>query len=303
MTLARVQRLPAAAFNAYQDKRLAKLAAFAPLICLDRWLAERGVGGVPRYRARLDRVAFHPWRRGLVETTADDADDLDTFARLGWLDDGPLDIDGVVERALVDFAALQNPSELTELLTRVAARPPRTIVEIGTSCGGLLFAIAQVAAPDATLVSVDLPERMDTPAIADAVPQVLAGLVQRTQTLHVIRERSTIHGVRDDVIAHLGGRPLDLLLVDGDHSYGGVRSDVEMYGPLVGPGGTIALHDVATRPSNSGRGFDVGLYWDELQAALRRGEVIIDPDGVPGIQSGLPEDRRAAALGWGLITV
>lgn len=297
----RIQRIPGPAFDLYQAKRLGKLGAIAPLVALERWMQARGIPAIARHRATRDVVAFHPWRPGLVDCgqvpTAEESAEL---ARLGWTADGPVELEGVVRRAMLDFAALQNPWELEQLLLRVAARRPRTVLEIGTSAGGLLFAIAQVAAPDATLVSIDLPERTDSAELAAAMPQLLASLAQPTQVLHAVRDRSTIHGVRADVIALLGGRPLELLIIDADHTYGGVRADHEMYGGLVAPGGLIAFHDVAIRPDNSGRGYDVGLYWDEL--CLRHGaalETIVDPDGEPGLLA----RRRPVAFGWGLVAV
>jgi cephalosporin hydroxylase len=42
----------------------------------------------------------------------------------------------------------------------------------------------------------------------------------------------------------LEGMPLDLLFIDGDHTYEGVCRDFQMYGPLVANGGMIAFHDI-----------------------------------------------------------
>ncbi len=36
---------------------------------------------------------------------------------------------------------------------------------------------------------------------------------------------------------------IDLLFIDGDHSYQGCKQDWDMYGPLVRPGGIVAFHD------------------------------------------------------------
>lgn len=301
----RIQKVPGPAFNLYQAKRLAKLGAIAPLVQLEHWMQQRGIATISRHQATRAFVAFHPWRPGFVDCgevpTETEPEEL---ARLGWMDEGPVEIEGVVRRALLDFAALQNPWELEQLLHRIAARQPRTILEIGTSAGGLLFAIAQVAACDATLISIDLPERMDSAELSAVMPQVLAAFAQPTQVLHAIRDRSSVHDVRADVISRCGGRPIDLLIIDADHTYGGVRSDYEMYAPLVGAGGLIALHDIAIRPENSGRGFDVGLYWDELRER-HAVETIVDPDGTAGLLPSptLVGGRRRVAFGWGLVNV
>jgi cephalosporin hydroxylase len=61
----------------------------------------------------------------------------------------------------------------------------------------------------------------------------------------------------------LDGRPADVLFVDGDHSPEGVRQDVELYGPLVRPGGLIALHDIVPGPEHAVGG--VPELWSELK--------------------------------------
>jgi predicted O-methyltransferase YrrM len=40
--------------------------------------------------------------------------------------------------------------------------------------------------------------------------------------------------------------PVDLVFIDGDHSYAGVLCDWLLYNSLVAPGGIVAFHDVAT---------------------------------------------------------
>jgi predicted O-methyltransferase YrrM len=38
-------------------------------------------------------------------------------------------------------------------------------------------------------------------------------------------------------------RPIDVLFIDGDHSWDGCKQDFDMYGELVRSGGIIAIHD------------------------------------------------------------
>jgi predicted O-methyltransferase YrrM len=44
--------------------------------------------------------------------------------------------------------------------------------------------------------------------------------------------------------------PLDLLLIDGDHSLQGYRSDLRRFAPLVKPGGLILSHDIHPEPGH-----------------------------------------------------
>jgi predicted O-methyltransferase YrrM len=41
-----------------------------------------------------------------------------------------------------------------------------------------------------------------------------------------------------------GSVPVDLIFIDGDHSYEGVKQDFEIYAPLVRSDGLIAFHDI-----------------------------------------------------------
>lgn len=45
-------------------------------------------------------------------------------------------------------------------------------------------------------------------------------------------------------IRHAVGRPVDVLLIDGDHTHPVVDHDIEHYGPVVVPGGVILMHDI-----------------------------------------------------------
>jgi predicted O-methyltransferase YrrM len=85
------------------------------------------------------------------------------------------------------------------------------------------------------------------------------------------------------VRAALDGRALDVLFIDGDHSYEGVKRDWELYSPLVRAGGLIGLHDIQEDYATS-RGTqtaaisgEVPRFWRELREGHRTEELIADP--------------------------
>jgi len=64
----------------------------------------------------------------------------------------------------------------------------------------------------------------------------------------------------------LNGREINLLYIDGDHTYLGVKKDYELYSPLVK--NIIVIHDVVLRQLEN----TVGKFWEELitEAKKRR---------------------------------
>jgi predicted O-methyltransferase YrrM len=159
--------------------------------------------------------------------------------------------------------AAQAREEILWLLELVRELEPRTVLEIGIGAGGTLFFWSRVAAEDALLVSVDI----NSPGIfgRGAPFSLVAGAIplerQRLELLLGVdsHDPQTVAAVE----SVLADRPLDFLFIDGDHSYEGVKSDFELYAPLVRPGGVVALHDVAPR-LDAGTG--VPRFWKELKA-------------------------------------
>jgi cephalosporin hydroxylase len=140
--------------------------------------------------------------------------------------------------------AQQKPSEFAALAERVRRLRPQTVVEIGTDSGGTFWAWSRLATPDALLVSVDLPEGRFSSGEPVGDVSRLRRYGREHQQLHFISRDSHDHGTLEELRRLLAGRPVDLLFIDGDHTYDGVKRDFEMYAPLVRSGGLIALHDV-----------------------------------------------------------
>lgn len=263
---AQVRSAPASAERKAHEERLrGRLAAFladnsngrqgagdtiAPA-GLDEDLAPQSAGTArPSWRAG----AIASWRTG-IEAAADPfaAHALYRASRVGLVQQMP---------------------EIRELFRRVRGLRPRRVLEIGTAYGGSLYLWTRASAPDAQVISVDLPPwEPDDPWEAQKVAQFRA-FGRPRQSIELIRADAHVPSTLQAVRAALGAEPLDFLFIDGDHTYEGARRDVADYGALLRPGGLMALHDI--QPHSQGWGGDVPRLWRELRATHRTDELIAD---------------------------
>jgi cephalosporin hydroxylase len=174
------------------------------------------------------------------------------------------------------FGAIQQHNEIAGLLDILRQNPPKYVCEIGTASGGTLFLLAQVCAPDALLLSVDL-------GLLRERCLVHGRFATRKQKIVSVRGDSRAPTTLERVRSLLRGHPLDLLFIDGDHSYEGVKADFVDYGPLVRPRGLIVFHDIV-RDFGTRFGTPTGHYtggvpdfWEEIKAQHRTSELIEDP--------------------------
>jgi cephalosporin hydroxylase len=93
--------------------------------------------------------------------------------------------------------------------------------------------------------------------------------------------------------------PIDVLLIDGDHSYEGVKADYEKYMPFVKDGGVILIHDIlwVHKPV-------IKFFWDEIKypkSALPLSKsglgIVYKMDRVPYDESKIRFDHPGIAMG------
>jgi predicted O-methyltransferase YrrM len=202
-------------------------------------------------------------------------------------------------RSLGRFGMHQVRAEIISLMSLVTDLRPERACEIGTCDGGTLFLLARACHPEARILSMDWEY---SPAQLRAFPK-FAG---PGQTLECLPGDSHSPTTRDRMIEYFRGEKLDFLFIDGDHSYDGVKSDFEMYAPLVRPGGLIAFHDInpdhrslrreryehlgETRGVPLGQGAisgDVPRYWSEIKDRYPGSRELIDVPGQDGAGIGV----------------
>jgi len=166
-------------------------------------------------------------------------------------------------RLAIRCEAFQKLSEVAPFLALVGR--PRTIVEIGAGMGGMLAAFCAAATEDATIVCVDLEGGPFGGGRSDAQLRSRAN-ARPLQKLHLVRGDSLDPAIRERTAA-LTPNGVDVLFIDGDHSYDGVSGDFCMYSPLVVPGGIVGLHDILTHSLVPG--CEVDRLWGSLSGSKR----------------------------------
>ncbi len=188
----------------------------------------------------------------------------------------PKTVEAVVDYC-VDRPVLmaQVRSEILGLGEIIKAQAPVRSLEIGTNYGGTLLLLCSLSAPDAQIISIDLPSGRFGGGYPKRKIPLFRQFPKSGQQLHLIRGDSHLLATKARAERVLKNQPLDYLFLDGDHTYEGVRQDFEMYSPLVRSGGIIAFHDIAKHAPDSG--CDVDKFWNEIKTHYRHQEFIENP--------------------------
>ncbi len=145
----------------------------------------------------------------------------------------------------------------------VSAARPRTVVELGAHYGNSFFALCQMADAldlDCSAYAVDT-------WVGDEHSGVYGEDVFTRVSEHNARYygrfASLVRSTFDDAVDHFSDGEIDLLHIDGHHTYESVKHDFESWLPKLSDRGIVLFHDVAVRE----RGFGVYRLWQEIEAA------------------------------------
>jgi predicted O-methyltransferase YrrM len=177
------------------------------------------------------------------------------------------------------LSPIQVIDEIVRLVSDVKTLNPKTVLEIGTHRGGTLYLWTRLAQPDATIISIDLPGGKFGGGYSPFRIPIYRRFARERQPIYLLRADSHANSTLQETQRLLANRAIDLLFIDGDHTYDGVKKDWEMYSPLVRLGGLIVFHDIAGDYDDS----RVKLFWDSVKPAHPHREYISNPGGKFGI--------------------
>jgi len=172
--------------------------------------------------------------------------------------------------------SIQIPQEIGAALSYLAAEKPGIVCEIGTEFGGTTFLLSHYLPDVETMISIDLFVRHAA---------VLRAVKPARQDVHYVHGSSYSPRIVRRVERLLKGRKLDVLFIDGDHRYEGVKRDFLSYRHLVRDGGSILFHDIVLdhgarfgRTALGAWSGGVPQFWQEVSAFYQHHEFINDPN-------------------------
>jgi GT2 family glycosyltransferase len=173
---------------------------------------------------------------------------------------------GKIDRPIipVDWNLWQKKYELLMLQEYLRHEKIEKILEIGTAHGGSTLLWAKMVEPNGHVYTVDLPHggtMLDGTPYKDMVTE-FQGNSHDPELIKQIQEIGTA----------------DMLFIDGDHSYEGVKQDYENFSPLVRDGGFVVFHDILDTPHHRDQGVYVNRLWNEIKDKYVNVE-FVDPNG------------------------
>jgi hypothetical protein len=164
-----------------------------------------------------------------------------------------------------------NHAEMLYVMAIAAHLRCKRIFEFGTFLGRTTFHLAS-ACPDADVFTLDLPTDENPWRYAPFVGAYYEG-TPAAGRIHSLRVDSRQFDTTEYA------RQMDLVWVDADHSYDGVRNDTEKAFQLLAPGGAIMWHDFGPDSLDLAR-FFVEFTRTTPLFLLRKTSVLLHLDGV-----------------------
>lgn len=176
--------------------------------------------------------------------------------------------DKTFDKLFSQFKQLHRKEELRQLVNLVAWFKPQTILELGVCHGGSFKMWEELVPMDGLLIGVDRLNVVQwdwkwSPKLVDYIQRDLDDPLTYLE-----------------VTKALGSEDVDFLYIDANHYYEGFKRHFDLYAPLVRDGGLIAFHDIR---DNTGSGYGVGRYFNELKEQYKWLEILVPITGpLPG---------------------
>jgi hypothetical protein len=141
----------------------------------------------------------------------------------------------------------------------VGALRPEVIVELGTQSGLSYFCMCQSVREHGLSTRTYAVDTWKGDLHTDPYDREIYDQVVAHNAEHYADFSTLLPMLFDEALEHFSGASIDLVHIDGYHTYEAVRGDFEKWYPKVKPGGIVLFHDIAARL----RDFGAWRFWTE----------------------------------------
>ena len=172
------------------------------------------------------------------------------------------DISGIIDKAF-SIGMVQKEKEITALANFIRDKNIKNLMEIGTDQGGSFYVLCKASSCDGIKISLDYPKYKFN-SIKYSVEHRNREMKKWAKKVYIVSGDSHKEEIKKKIDIILGNKKLDLLFIDADHSYEGVKADYEMYSGFIRDGGYIVFHDISKTLYHIVVGCYVFQFWNEL---------------------------------------
>ena len=163
----------------------------------------------------------------------------------------------IFDIAHVEFKIQQKEGEFLPVMEMLNEAKAKNIVEIGSYDGGTSYCLAHFTD---RLISIDIASaRFDTERI------------NKITNYNFIHCNSQTEECDKQLKLLLKDEQVDVLFIDGDHTYEGIKDDFFIYEKYVKSGGLILFHDIVNSEMHLRLGCTVWKFWEEAKKNYQKG--------------------------------
>jgi Methyltransferase domain len=146
----------------------------------------------------------------------------------------------------------------------VATERPKLLVELGAFYGESYFGFCQALEERSILCNCYAVDTWQGDDQGGFYGEEIYADVEAYNRAHYSSFSHLMRMTFDEALSYFSDDGIDILHIDGHHSYESVRSDFECWIRKVRPGGIVLLHDICVRSA----GFGVWRLWEELRESF-----------------------------------
>jgi len=166
---------------------------------------------------------------------------------------------------------------------------PKIFVELGTHTGNSYFAFCQAVVEAGISTKCYAVDTWQGDEQAGQYNEDVFNKVNTYNQEHYAEFSRLLRMTFDDAVAYFTDESIELLHVDGFHTYEAVGHDFETWLPKLAPGAVVMFHDTNVRERN----FGVWKLWEELQARFPNNLEFVHSHGLGVLQlNNATDDQR-----------